>query len=80
MWLRSEKKNNPGFLSGLSFRFIRGYQKIAPRRIRKACRFTPTCSEYAIAAITKYGFLTGWQKTFQRLNRCRPPHSGIDFP
>jgi len=41
------------------FYLIRTYQKIAPERIRKACRYHPTCSEYAIAAIDKYGSYKG---------------------
>jgi putative membrane protein insertion efficiency factor len=78
MSLPSEKKINPTIQ--LSVWLIRGYQKIAPKRVRNACRFNPTCSEYAILAITKYGFLKGWKKTFKRLIKCRPPNGGIEFP
>jgi uncharacterized protein len=40
------------------------------------CRFKPTCSEYAIEAITKYGFFFGGCKAVWRLLRCNPWNSG----
>lgn len=36
------------------------------------CRFTPTCSQYAIDALNKYGAWKGMYKTIGRLLRCRP--------
>lgn len=55
------------------------YQKYAPEHIRLRCNFEPSCSEYAILAINKYGVLKGSWKTWQRLKRCFPP-GGIDYP
>ena len=40
------------------------------------CRFQPTCSEYAIDAINKYGPLKGLIKTIWRLLRCNPFNKG----
>jgi len=80
MSLRSERRNNQGILTWLSVGFIMGYRKIAPLHLRAACRFIPTCSEYAIQAIMKYGFWKGWGKTIKRLIRCRPPYGGFDYP
>lgn len=40
------------------------------------CRFTPTCSEYAIEAIKKYGIIKGGLKTAWRLLRCNPLNKG----
>lgn len=51
--------------------FIRAYQVIfagAPR----TCRFEPTCSEYAIQAIERYGVLKGMAKAGWRILRCNP--------
>lgn len=43
------------------------------------CRFRPTCSEYAITAIEKYGMIKGGAKAFWRLLRCNPfNHGGYD--
>lgn len=46
------------------------------------CRFHPTCSEYAILAIEKYGVCKGIKLTCNRLHRCRPDNlqSCIDYP
>lgn len=37
-----------------------------------ACRFTPTCSEYTIEALEKYGFLKGISMGLKRVGRCHP--------
>jgi len=46
------------------------------------CRFYPTCSDYALLAIEKYGLIRGWVKALKRIKRCRPDNYGscIDFP
>jgi putative membrane protein insertion efficiency factor len=36
------------------------------------CRFTPTCSQYALHALEKYGLWKGTWKTLRRLARCHP--------
>lgn len=36
------------------------------------CRFSPTCSEYAIASISRYGILKGIQLSLKRLSKCHP--------
>ncbi|UCZ54972.1 membrane protein insertion efficiency factor YidD [Bacillus shivajii] len=53
---------------------------IKPKRIK--CRFHPTCSNYAIESIKKYGAIKGTRKTIDRLLRCRPDNteSCIDYP
>jgi len=37
-----------------------------------ACRFVPTCSEYAAQAVEKYGALRGGWMAIKRISRCRP--------
>lgn len=64
----------------LSIAVIRLYQRIAPSRLRDACRFEPTCSNYAILAIEKYGALKGWRLALARIGRCRIPNGGSDYP
>ena len=56
------------------------YQRYAPERIRAACLFEPSCSNYMLMAIDKYGVLKGVAKGIGRLMRCRYPNSGIDYP
>ena len=41
-----------------------------------SCRFVPTCSNYAITAIEKYGILQGGFLTAKRLLKCHPFHEG----
>lgn len=40
------------------------------------CRFVPTCSEYALQAIDKYGILRGGYMAIRRILRCHPFHPG----
>ncbi|MBQ7381360.1 MAG: membrane protein insertion efficiency factor YidD [Clostridia bacterium] len=51
---------------------IRFYQKhISPLK-RPCCRFTPTCSQYALEAFQKRGFFVGFGLTVWRILRCNP--------
>ena len=55
---------------------IRFYQRnISPSR-PACCRFIPTCSQYALEAIEKYGALKGGWMAFRRVLRCNPFHKG----
>lgn len=57
-------------------RFYRSY--ISPLR-SPCCRFTPTCSAYALEAIEKYGALKGGFLAFRRILRCNPFYKGDFF-
>jgi len=56
--------------------FIRGYQKIFRPILPAVCRFTPSCSEYAIEAIQKKGVVVGSVKAVYRIVRCNPFSKG----
>ena len=60
--------------------FVKVYQRFAPTKRRECCRFAPSCSEYMILSLQKYGAIKGLKKGFNRLGRCRPPNGGIDYP
>ena len=61
----------------LFIKCIKGYQKyISPIKGRPTCRFYPTCSQYSIEAIRKYGALKGIYLTIRRLLKCHPFHPG----
>ncbi len=51
---------------------IRGYQKFISPLKPSCCRFTPTCSAYAIEAFEKRGFFIGLFLTVWRILRCNP--------
>ena len=54
-----------------AIRFYRKYMRHAP-----CCRFVPSCSQYALEAIEKYGALKGGWMAFKRILRCNPFHKG----
>lgn len=54
--------------------FYRRY--LSPLKKYPTCRFIPTCSEYALEAVSKYGVLKGGYLAFRRLLRCHPFHPG----
>lgn len=50
-----------------------------PLQMHKLCRFEPTCSEYTIEALNKYGLKKGLKLGFKRILRCHPGGGyGID--
>jgi uncharacterized protein len=55
---------------------IRIYQRTAGKMLPQACRFHPSCSEYAVQAIEHYGALRGAGLAARRLLRCGPWHPG----
>ena len=55
---------------------IRAYKRVVSPWLRPACRFTPTCSEYAIEAIARHGVWRGTLKALRRLGSCHPLHRG----
>ncbi|MDR3667441.1 MAG: membrane protein insertion efficiency factor YidD [Ignavibacteriaceae bacterium] len=55
---------------------IKIYQKFISPLFPPSCRFNPSCSEYAVQAFTKYGFLKGTIKSVWRILRCNPFNSG----
>ena len=57
---------------------IRVYQRFAPAEVRRRCVFTPTCSQYAIQALERYGVIRGVPRIISRLLRCHLPNGGED--
>lgn len=55
---------------------IRGYQMFLSPWLPPACRFQPTCSQYALEAIDRFGPLQGSWLAARRLCRCHPFHPG----
>ncbi|MEW6008288.1 MAG: membrane protein insertion efficiency factor YidD [Candidatus Omnitrophota bacterium] len=58
-------------------RLIKLYQMVSARLSPvPTCRFSPSCSDYAISAIRKYGFFYGLWKSLKRLLRCHGLSAG----
>ena len=68
------------FIKRIFIWIIKVYQRVAPDSVRNRCRFEPSCSQYMILVVEKYGFFKGLKKGWNRLKRCVPPNSGYDFP
>jgi putative membrane protein insertion efficiency factor len=60
----------------LALKAVRAYKLIVSPWLPPACRFTPTCSEYAAEAIEQYGVVRGFVRAAARLLRCHPLHRG----
>ena len=56
--------------------FIRVYQLAISPLLPRACRFYPSCSQYAREAIEKHGAVRGVWFTARRISRCHPWHPG----
>ena len=55
---------------------VRFYQLCISPFTPPSCRFTPTCSQYALEALRKYGPLKGGWLALKRISRCHPFHFG----
>jgi hypothetical protein len=56
----------------LALGFIKLYQNTVSKVLPSVCRFQPTCSQYAVEAINKYGFTRGSWMAAKRIMRCNP--------
>ncbi|HER09070.1 MAG TPA: membrane protein insertion efficiency factor YidD [Bacteroides sp.] len=72
--------NDISVIASTAFLF---YKAFISSQDNPSCVFTPSCSEYAVEAFRKHGFVVGWVKTFDRLSRCHglvnPQHYPFDF-
>ena len=59
---------------------IKFYQIAFSPYFGQQCRFSPTCSQYAVDAINKHGALLGSAYTIRRLSHCHPWHAGGHDP
>ena len=55
---------------------IKVYQRTLSRLLPPSCRFYPSCSEYGVQALQKYGIFKGSWLTVKRIARCHPFNPG----
>ena len=60
------------FLGSILIIPIKAYQILISPLLGPSCRFAPTCSQYAVEAIQKYGPIKGSWLAFKRIIRCHP--------
>ncbi len=63
-------------MSRLFILFIKLYQKIISPLKPPTCRFYPTCSQYGLESLQRFGVLKGGLLTIKRLLKCHPFHPG----
>ncbi|MGE5443304.1 MAG: membrane protein insertion efficiency factor YidD [Ignavibacteriales bacterium] len=60
----------------ISVLLIKSYKYFISPILPPSCRFHPNCSEYAIEALGRYGFLRGLWLSLKRIARCHPLSAG----
>jgi putative membrane protein insertion efficiency factor len=80
--MRSHRESfrRPSVLTRTLVVLVRAYQRFGSPLFPPSCRFTPTCSEYATQALTRYGFARGLLLSIRRVVRCHPWADGGDDP
>jgi uncharacterized protein len=69
------------FLRLLAVAPVRLYQRAISPALPRRCKYHPSCSEYAVQAVQRFGLIRGLVLTVWRLLRCNPwSHGGVDFP
>ncbi|MBT5027911.1 MAG: membrane protein insertion efficiency factor YidD [Nitrospinaceae bacterium] len=63
-------------LNQIFLKFIRGYQRWVSPLFSPACRFHPSCSEYAAQALNRYSLIRAAGLIIYRILKCNPYHNG----
>ncbi|HEX9415870.1 MAG TPA: membrane protein insertion efficiency factor YidD [Gaiellaceae bacterium] len=59
---------------------VQAYRWLVSPLFPSSCKFHPSCSQYAVDALRKYGLVRGSLKAARRLLRCHPwSHGGVDY-
>lgn len=66
----------PGPMAHLMIALVRVYRRAISPLLPDSCIYIPTCSQYAIEALSRYGALKGGWLALRRILRCSPLHPG----
>lgn len=72
--------NPPGLMARSGSAMIRFYQRAISPLFPPACRYQPSCSQYTLVAIERYGLIKGCWLGMRRILRCHPFHPGGHDP
>lgn len=67
-------------LAWLAIFVVRFYQTLISPMLPASCRYSPTCSQYTLIALRRYGFFRGAWMGLRRIMRCHPFHPGGHDP
>ena len=85
MFLTNQLMNHlPSYIIGFAIKrfiiiVIKSYQYMISGFFPNACRFTPSCSNYAIQALQKHGVFMGCWLTCLRISKCHPLYKGANY-
>jgi putative membrane protein insertion efficiency factor len=66
-------------MKSLSLNLLRAYQRLISPLLPAACRYVPTCSEYSVEAVERFGIVRGGAMAVWRVLRCNPfVKGGVD--
>ncbi len=66
-------------MKAILIKIVKAYRKYISPVKRPSCRFFPTCSEYSLEALEKYGALKGSWMSIKRILRCNPFYKGAIY-
>lgn len=73
---RSDDTTAPSVMTRAITALIRFYQVAVSPLFPKSCRFSPTCSEYTVQAVQRFGVIRGLWLGMRRIVKCHPFHPG----
>lgn len=68
--------DRPGLVAVAVLAVLRAYRRWVSPLFMPHCRFHPSCSSYAVTAVSRFGALRGGWLALRRLSRCHPLHRG----
>lgn len=66
------EREKPTVPAAIAAKFVRAYQLLLSPVLGPRCRFHPTCSEYTLQALRRFGLLRGGWLSIRRIVRCQP--------
>ena len=76
----TESALRPPLVTCVLIALVRGYQHLISPLFPATCRYTPSCSEYAVQALRRHGILRGLWLAVRRVVRCHPWAEGGEDP
>jgi putative membrane protein insertion efficiency factor len=72
--------SSPSLSARVLIAFVKSYQYVISPLLGPNCRFQPTCSQYSIEALIKFGLVKGSILALKRIVKCHPFNCGGDDP